>query len=64
MFSDRKPWESKHAHSTDKELAELYERAVERNDWSALTELQRPFVEGEPPAGVTYREQRDFRDRR
>ncbi len=64
MFSDRKPWESKHAHATDNELVDAYEDAKERNDWSALTELQQPFVEGEPPQGFAYREQRDFRDRR
>ncbi len=64
MFTDRKPWESKYAHMPAKDLTEIYEEAMERDDWKTLAELQQPFVSGEPPAGFGYREQSDFRDRR
>ncbi|MHB8742573.1 MAG: hypothetical protein ACYC9L_05545 [Sulfuricaulis sp.] len=64
VFRPRKPWESEYASYTDDELLAVYRDAVERNDWSTLTKLQRPFSEGAPPPGFSYREQADFVDRR
>lgn len=64
MFTNRKPWESRYAHMTAREIQDVYDKAEAEGDWQTLSELGRPFVEGEPPAGFGYREQVDFKDRR